>query len=164
MIWHVSSVVLLGSMLAFSPQASAVQTSAKHDSVPAESSTAPISIDRPLPPPAANDKTNNLTVEDFMRGLRAMRSGPDNIEQDPDYVNAIRGLGHIGENYANEIDKARKEGKKTDSCPPHGTATLTSDTLVPFLLRIPPEDRSTMSMDKAFHAYMREQFPCPGRA
>lgn len=37
---------------------------------------------------------------------------------------------------------------------------MTTDTLVPFLLRLPPEQRS-MSMDKAFRLHMRQRYPCP---
>ncbi len=164
MVRHVFTVALLGAMLASSLQAFAMQASSKHDSAPAESSTAPVSIDRPIPPPAANDKTENLTVEDFLRGLQAMKAGPANIEQDPDFVNAIRGLGHVATVYTDEITKARKAGKATDSCPPHGTSSMSTDTLAPFLLRIPPEERRSMSMNQAFHMYMREQYPCPGKA
>lgn len=69
----------------------------------------------------------------------------------------------IAESYRVDHEDARNAGKTLDSCPVGGVK-MTTDTLVPFLLRLPPEQRS-MSMDRAFRLHMRELlYPCPPKA
>lgn len=99
-------------------------------------------------------------MEDFLRGVEVLsKVGPLRAEQDPDYVSVRRGLIRIGESYRVDYENAKNAGKTLDSCPVGGLK-MTTDTLVPFLLRLPPEQRS-MSMDRAFRLHMRELYPCP---
>ncbi|SDY48689.1 hypothetical protein SAMN05518669_112192 [Variovorax sp. YR634] len=119
-----------------------------------------LAVSRDLPQAITPDKSATLTVADFLRGMEVLsKIGPVRAEQDPAYVSALRGLTHIGESYRVDYEKAKSAGTTLDSCPVGGLK-MTTDTLVPFLLRLPPEQRS-MPMDKAFRLHMRELYPCP---
>lgn len=120
---------------------------------------------RDLPPPVGPDDGTTLTVAGFLHGMDVFsRLGPELAEKDPDYVAAIRGLAHIGESYRVDLGKAKAAGTTLDSCPVMNVK-VTTGTLVPFLLRLPPEQQ-TMPMAQAFRLHMRELYPCPhkGRA
>ncbi|WP_198088250.1 hypothetical protein [Variovorax sp. E3] len=95
-------------------------------------------------------------------GLAAIKVGPVRAENDPGYVSALRGLTRIGETYRVDYERAKNAGTTLDSCPVGGVK-MTTDTLVPFLLRLPPEQQS-MSMDTAFRLHMRELYPCPAKS
>lgn len=139
MIWHFLGSALLGAVLAAAP-------------VQADS--------RDLPRAIEPDKNATLTVADFLRGVEVLNKvGPVRAEKDPAYVSALRGLARTGEAYAADYGRAKKKGKTLDSCPT-GKVRMTTDTLVPYLLRLLPEERS-MPMDKAFRLHMRELYPCP---
>lgn len=119
-----------------------------------------LAASRDLPQAIAPDKSATLTVADFLRSMEVLsRIGPVRAEQDPDYVSALHGLTRIGESYRVDYESAKNAGKTLDSCPVGGVK-VTTDTLIPFLLRLPPEQRS-MSMDKAFRLHMRQRYPCP---
>lgn len=117
---------------------------------------------RDLPPSIGPDHSASLTVEDFLRGAQVLGEvGPERAEQNADYVAAIRGLANIGDNYRTDVLKARAAGTTIDSCPGK-SAKVTTDTLIPFLLHLPPEQR-TMPMEQAFRLHMRELYPCPAK-
>lgn len=126
--------------------------------------TTPIlSAARDLPQAIAPDKSATLTVADFLRGMEVLsKVGPVRAEKDPDYVSALRGLTRIGETYRVDYERAKNVGITLDSCPVGGVK-MTTDTLVPFLLRLPPGQQS-MSMDTAFRLHMRELYPCPAKS
>lgn len=115
---------------------------------------------RDLPPRVGPDDGTTLTVAGFLRGMDVFgRLGPELAEKDPDYVAAIRGLAHIGERYRIDLGEAKAAGTTLDSCPVMNVK-VTTGTLVPFLLRLPPEQQ-TMPMAQAFRLHMRELYPCP---
>jgi len=121
-----------------------------------------LAASRDLPQAIAPDKSETLTVADFLRSMEVLsKVGPVRAEQHPDYVSALHGLTRIGESYRVDYENAKNAGKTLDSCPVGGVK-MTTDTLVPFLLRLPPEQRS-MSMDRAFRLHMREIYPCPAK-
>ncbi|WP_308852205.1 hypothetical protein [Luteibacter sp.] len=119
-------------------------------------------VSRDLPAPIAGDLGERLTVAQFLRGMQALsKLGPYKAEKNRDYVAAIRGLARIAETYRVDYGKAKDAGTTLDSCP-IGSATMSTDTLMVFLQRLAPEQR-TMPMEWAFREHMRELYPCAGQ-
>lgn len=100
-----------------------------------------------------------IPVRAFVARWQAVMKLGQMAQLDPELRRLGEEVGTIVQQYRIDADRAKAQGKPIGCLPPPGQAQLNSDSLLAYLVALPPAQQE-LELKDALYAYLGKTYPC----